>query len=550
MDKNNTGKQLEMKVANAYRQLGARKVEHDVELSGNQIDVYVELETPGHLLHLHRIAIESKDWTKPVGIDVVNGFAKIVQLLRSNQLVDEGVIISASGFSKQARKAAQTNNITLLELADLEAIVAAAKASRRAATVPLAVSSYVRSFDALIANRTQGFIGRQFLFEKVSEFVKSKDRYPSGYLLIRGDPGIGKTAFLAQLVKSYCLPVYHFNVVRESPEASIGSLCARLIQHFHLGRSQLPQGFAKNHDFLLRLLETASSRLDDPPLLIAIDALDEVEAPDILPGCPLPLPPDLPDGVYFIITARRKYDLFLPFHRVLDIDMNSKEFSSQNRSDIYKFLEGWAGRPSIERWIRDKKDELRTALGSAEKGQRWLKKAFVDLMIERSECNFMYLHHVLPALAGGWMSSFGVNELPHGLLAYYELHWQHMRTKDKQVFSRSHLNVLCTLAVSYVPVTINWIANKTDLDSEEVHETLCQWLEFLHIEPVDSKKGKEERYRIYHQAFFEFLVQKVGHMARYHEMVARKIQLNIRQHKEKRQNPKGNHDDPQHKSLL
>ena len=32
------GKELERRVADAYRQMGARKVEHDVELAGHQID--------------------------------------------------------------------------------------------------------------------------------------------------------------------------------------------------------------------------------------------------------------------------------------------------------------------------------------------------------------------------------------------------------------------------------------------------------------------------------------------------------------------------------
>jgi hypothetical protein len=121
-EKDQTGKKLERRVADAYREIGARKVEHDVELAGNQIDVYVELETPGRLLH--RIAVEAKDWTKPVGIAVVNGFAQIVKLLRSQQMVDEGIIISATGFSKQARNAARTYGIRLLEPADLDAMVA------------------------------------------------------------------------------------------------------------------------------------------------------------------------------------------------------------------------------------------------------------------------------------------------------------------------------------------------------------------------------------------------------------------------------------------
>jgi tetratricopeptide (TPR) repeat protein len=124
-----TGKELERRVADAYREMGAWKVEHDVELAGNQIDVYVELETPGRLLH--RIAVEVKDWSKPVGIDIVNGFAAIVNLLHHKRLIDEGVIVSASGFSKQARNAAQTYDIHLLEPADLDAMVAEAKAAGR-----------------------------------------------------------------------------------------------------------------------------------------------------------------------------------------------------------------------------------------------------------------------------------------------------------------------------------------------------------------------------------------------------------------------------------
>jgi hypothetical protein len=123
-----SGKELELRVANAYRQMGAR-VEHDVELAGNQIDVYVELETPGRLSH--RIAIEAKDRSRPVGIDLVNDFAAIVNLLHHERLIDEGIIVSVKGFSKQARNAAQIHGIRLLELADLDAMVAEAKKAQR-----------------------------------------------------------------------------------------------------------------------------------------------------------------------------------------------------------------------------------------------------------------------------------------------------------------------------------------------------------------------------------------------------------------------------------
>ena len=116
-EKSKPGRDLERRVADAYRAMGAREVGHDIELAGNQIDVYVEMESADR--SLHRIAVEVKDWRRPVGIDVINKFVPVVENLRGARLVDEGVIVSASGFSKQARNAAQTYGIRLRELDDL-----------------------------------------------------------------------------------------------------------------------------------------------------------------------------------------------------------------------------------------------------------------------------------------------------------------------------------------------------------------------------------------------------------------------------------------------
>jgi hypothetical protein len=120
-EKDLTGKELERRVADAYRRMGATQVMHDVEIAGNQIDVYIELPTPGH--SVHRIVVEAKDYRKPVGIEIVNNFAQIVHLLRRERLIDEGVIVGTSGFSRPARNAAQTHGIVLVVPEDLDAIL-------------------------------------------------------------------------------------------------------------------------------------------------------------------------------------------------------------------------------------------------------------------------------------------------------------------------------------------------------------------------------------------------------------------------------------------
>jgi formylglycine-generating enzyme required for sulfatase activity len=131
-----TGKELERWVADAYRQMGARKVEHDKEIAGHQIDVYVELEMVDR--SVHRLAVEAKDHSSPVGIRIVSDFSDIVDRLRRERLIDEGIIVSAADFSRPARNAAQTYCIRLLEPADLHAMVAEAR--RRA--IPSQEPSY------------------------------------------------------------------------------------------------------------------------------------------------------------------------------------------------------------------------------------------------------------------------------------------------------------------------------------------------------------------------------------------------------------------------
>lgn len=140
-----TGKELEQRVAQAYREMGARKVEQDTQLAGNQIDVIVWMEAPDH--STLRIAIEAKDWSRRVGLDVVNRFAAIMNLLRDSRLIDEGIIISARGFTRQAREAAQTHRIRLLELSDLDEMTCRAKVGASPVPVRAAYSSIDADLD-------------------------------------------------------------------------------------------------------------------------------------------------------------------------------------------------------------------------------------------------------------------------------------------------------------------------------------------------------------------------------------------------------------------
>jgi hypothetical protein len=108
---------FERKVAAIFRALGA-KVEHDVSLAGNQIDILVSEETPsGSVI---KSAIECKYYSRPLGVDLVNSFAGLAVLLKNRGIIDKALLVARSGFTHQARAAAKEHGIELHEIADLE----------------------------------------------------------------------------------------------------------------------------------------------------------------------------------------------------------------------------------------------------------------------------------------------------------------------------------------------------------------------------------------------------------------------------------------------
>jgi len=127
------GRQFEREVAAIYRALGA-KVQQDVSLAGNQIDLFVEERTSSGAAV--RIVVECKAYSKPVGIEIVNQFASLVSLLKERRLIDRGVIVAMEGFTKQAREAAK-EIIDLLEIADLKSQVQGLTSEVRAAALEL-----------------------------------------------------------------------------------------------------------------------------------------------------------------------------------------------------------------------------------------------------------------------------------------------------------------------------------------------------------------------------------------------------------------------------
>ena len=174
---------------------------------------------------------------------------------------------------------------------------------------PDGLRKHLATAEQLRIKRTEHFVGRSFVFEQVDDLLHQDQ---TGYLLLRGQPGIGKSALMAELVRRRG-SVFHFNVASagiRSARAMLLNLCAQLIIRYKLPYSGLPATAGLDASFLSRLLAEAAERAavtGELPIVLVIDALDESEEPAEFENR-LKLPPELPDGVVVIATIRDKVD--------------------------------------------------------------------------------------------------------------------------------------------------------------------------------------------------------------------------------------------------
>ncbi|MEU7576298.1 hypothetical protein AB0B50_01655 [Streptomyces sp. NPDC041068] len=358
----------------------------------------------------------------------------------------------------------------------------------RALDVPVTLPSGAAG---LIDDKTAGFLGREYVFDAIDDFVGGPAG--RGYFRLEGDPGDGKTAIMAEYVRrTGC--VAHFNVRSQGIVGArqfVTNLGAQLRAKYGIAAPADAGDTGRYGELVGRMLAEARAALpDDVPLIVAVDALDEAERQEESDAVNvLFLPPVLPAGVYVLVSSRRaevplrietawsRYDL--------------GEHLSAAMVDIRDFLTRTGGSHSeLAAWLAYQ----RIPLGR-----------FVDVLAEKSEGNFMYLRHVLPELSGGLYSDLDIQQLPHGLENYYESHWRLMgmtarpspRTKIWVVY------VLCEVASPVSIALLARVMRETDAraDAIGIQEVLTDWRQFLRRESTPDGP----RFSIYHSSFRDFL---------------------------------------------
>lgn len=388
-----------------------------------------------------------------------------------------------------------------------------------------------KAFQALIEDKTKNFIGREFIFEAINDYLQDES-FPSGYILIKGEPGIGKSSIIAQLVKQQGY-AHHFNIAPAGINSSrtfLENICTQLIIKYDLGYSTLPEEATENSLFLSDILQEIA--VQETPVIILIDALDEAKKPkeenSRSNANRLYLPPDLPEGVFFIITTRPEDDIHLNVTNRKDIYLQDND--TRNKNDVRLYITNYVESHKIEMLFRIEQWNVE-------------EQRFIAEITERSEGNFMYIIYVLQDIKDGILNVNNVgdiHQLPKGLEGYYKRHWDYMKTQNKEEFESYYKPVVCTLAIVKKSVSatkiLEWIKNyQNELSKEllreinislpKITEVIKAWKQFLNNE-VESQTG-EEKYRIYHTSFQEFLKEEVG-LTDFHKNIVQTARKKIR----------------------
>lgn len=167
-------------------------------------------------------------------------------------------------------------------------------------------SHYFAAQRGLIDSVARTFVGRVSLLARVDALLRNA---PSGYFVVEGAPGAGKTALLARLTQQHDA-IHHFfarDGGRDRHLLALRSLLQQLIDRYQLPFS-VPEELAEvektYQDAWQWLSELRLADVARKPELLVIDALDESDLLDTPDRVGVLLPGVLPLGFFVVISSR------------------------------------------------------------------------------------------------------------------------------------------------------------------------------------------------------------------------------------------------------
>ena len=259
---------------------------------------------------------------------------------------------------------------------------------------------------------TQHFVGRQEVIEKIDRFIEENS---SGYLAFVGEPGLGKSALCAWLVKNRGY-IHHFISTRnanDTPNNFLNSILYQLKEKYTL-KIQIPSNAVEASQLFITILEELSQQRK--PIVIIVDALNEAKLYRGTHTILDYLPYSLPEHIYFIVTTRPELKLSLQ----PDVFYEKYNLPPLTFDDTQNYLKSWNQNPNLS-----------------------------EALYHKSEGNPLYLYYVVHSTET--LTFEEINNAPKGLEDFYENNWnryfdnEHEEVSDQLIDERSRALGLLTL---------------------------------------------------------------------------------------------------------
>jgi hypothetical protein len=389
----------------------------------------------------------------------------------------------------------------------------------------VAAAATLTGFEATIARAAEGFVGRDWLDRELDAFLRDEGRYEDAapFLLLFGEPGVGKTAYAAHLVQErgwlhyFCSRLhpgwldpgrFARNLGRQLYE-HFGDDYARVLasqQHVEITAEQRVGtvevgGQALNVyienlvasdpvELFARLvadpLAALLSERPDETVTVVIDALDEARTyrgrVTILDLVAAAL--DLAPGVRTVATSRpdRQLQRLLAGAAVLDL----KDFAADLKRDAAAYVGDRLRAPDVSSQLRE------AGVDTAE---------LTRVVTERGMSNFLYLRLLF---AGG--APLAVDEVPDGLGDVYTRSLDDLLATSGLEWRNDVRPVAGVLAVAREPLTFDQLERFSGLEATRAQDALAA------LEPLldEEREGDSVRYAFFHGSLSDVLLARTA----------------------------------------
>ena len=416
-------------------------------------------------------------------------------------------------------------------------------------------STLTLDFAQRIAERTELFQGRGWVFSAVETWLAEPDAESGQVFLLTGEPGSGKSAIAGRLVqfsqgsqtppagssqlKQGFLSAIHFCSARDSswidphnfarsiahqlagryvefakalpnvgdktvnmapasehrPGRRVGAGQRGRHQRRHLNLAGLSALDAFNRAVLDPLRSIYNAGFDEP-ITILVDALDEslsYEGVTTILNLVSRLD-SLPRRVRFIFTSRNEERVTNEFLEADGLYLSAEENDELNQRDIADYV----------LWRLGNDPQLAAATASLDAPRR---DEFAARLKGRAGGNFLYVAFVLNAVARGQRSPEDLDELPDGLDKLYHDSLNRVVKLGHNDWSKDYAPLMGTLSVAREPMSSAQLQSILGLASESALEGLLRDLRQFTESVHRSAEGESdsESFRLYHQSVVDFL---------------------------------------------